>query len=105
MPEGRFSPRDAEFLTQLGSRYLWWNPIGGGPHPPARILAQIMNLGTYEDIRRLEAAFGPDRLAEALRHAEPGWFTARSWEFWRGRLSVSGMKLPDEPPKRTFGAA
>jgi hypothetical protein len=105
MPKQHFTPRDVEFLARLGSKYLWWKPIAGGSHPPDRILAQIMNLGTYEDIRRLEAAFGPEQLAEALRRAEPGWFTPRSWEFWRGRLSVSGIDVLDEPPKRTFRAA
>ena len=36
-------------------------------------LAQAMNLASFDDVRRLETALGPDRLAGAMLAAEPGW--------------------------------
>jgi hypothetical protein len=99
---------DAEtaLLAELARRYVWWPPIGDTPHPPERVIAQAMDLGTYDDIRRLEQTFGHERLAQVMLHATPGWFSARSWEFWRGRLTaVLGRPLPQHPPRRTFDAA
>ena len=95
----------AELAAELESRFFWWEPIGSQPRSHARILAQAMDLALFEDVRRLENTLGPDRLAEAMRKAEPGWISERSWEFWRGRLALAtGQALPDEPPRRSFDA-
>ena len=62
-----------------------------------------MNLGTFEDIRRLEKTLGAACLADVMLEAAPGWFSERSWEFWRGRLSLAlGKALPEEPPRRSL---
>jgi len=37
-----------------------------------------MNLGTVEDIHRLETTLGSDRLAEVMLQAAPGWLSDRS---------------------------
>jgi hypothetical protein len=96
----------ADTLAKLGRKYLWWKPVDGHPHSEDRIIAQTMNLGTYEDILLLEQAVGQVRLADVMRRAAPGWINERSWEFWRGRLSFAiGAVLPEKPPQRTFDAA
>jgi hypothetical protein len=68
----------ADLIETLGRKYMWRPPTGDRPHPPARIISQVMNLGTYEDIRRLESAVPPERLAAVMRVAQPGWFSPRS---------------------------
>jgi len=95
------SPAARAEIDILARRYLWW-PGTSGPHSAARSVAQIMNLGTYEDIMRLEALVPPAALTRLMSNAQPGWFSPRSWEFWRGRL---GADLPDDPPKRDFADA
>jgi hypothetical protein len=93
-------------IAEFGRKYLWWQPAGGLPHPEARIIAQTMNLGTYDDILLLERKVGKTRLVEIMLHAEPGWISDRSWEFWRGRLSfATGAAIPDRAPRRAFDAA
>jgi len=95
-----------EIIAGFGRKYLWWEPVGGQPHSEDRIIAQTMNLGTYDDILLLEQTVGKPRLAEVMLHAEPGWFNDRSWEFWRGRLSfATGAMIPREAPRRAFDAA
>ncbi len=66
-----------------------------------------MNLGTYDDIRQLEAALGQAYLVDVMLHAEPGWFSDRSWEFWRGRLSyaIGVAAVPEKAPRRAFDVA
>jgi hypothetical protein len=85
---------------------MWWPVASPSGHREDRIIAQVMDIGTYEDILRLEAAVGRERLAQVMRQAEPGWISARSWDFWRGRLlAQAGLQTPEHPPKRSFNAA
>jgi hypothetical protein len=78
-----------EAIAGFSRKYLWWQPVSGQPFSEDRIIAQTMNLGTYDDTLLLEQTVGGARLVEIMLHAEPGWFSNRSWEFWRGRLSFA----------------
>ena len=92
-----------ETIAEFGRKYLWWEPVGGQSHSEELIIAQTMNLATYDDILLLEQTVGKPRLVEIMLHAEPGWINDRSWEFWRGRLSfATGATIPDEAPQRIF---
>jgi hypothetical protein len=94
----------ADLISELEKKYFWWEPAQ--PRSEARILAQAMELASFADIRRLETVIGPERLIEIMRQADPGWIGKRSWELWRGRLSLAtGQALPEEPPRRTLHAA
>jgi hypothetical protein len=95
MPDRRY------LLAELAARYIWWRD----PDPPSddRIIAQVMNFGTYEDVRRLESAYGPEELRAVMLRAQPGWISRRSWNFWRARLSFAGAgPIPQAPPRRAF---
>ena len=93
---------DPALLADLAARYIWWRDA----QPPSddRIIAQVMNLGTYDDVRRLEAAgYAPQELRAAMLRAQPGWISARSWSFWRARRArAGGGQLPEAPPRRSF---
>jgi hypothetical protein len=92
-----------ETIAKFGRKYIWWKPVGERPHSEDRIIAQTMNLGTYDDILLLERTVGKSRLVEIMLHAQPGWISDRSWEFWRGRLSfATGAAIPDKAPRRSF---
>jgi hypothetical protein len=98
-------PPPPDLLRDFAARYIWWRD----EHPPSedRIIAQVMSIGTYDDIRRLEGVCSPSELHDIMLRAQPGWISARSWEFWRGRLRARGVdsQLPDKPPRRSFYAA
>jgi hypothetical protein len=90
-------------LANFAARYIWWREA----HAPweERFIAQVMNLGTYEDIRRLETAYGAEELRAVMLRAQRGWISERSWDFWRGRLTFAGAgPIPQAPPRRTFDA-
>ena len=80
-------PMDAPIHT-LAVRYIWWKTPEEASRSPRRVMAQVMNLGTYPDVRTLEKTVGAEKLAEVLRLAEPGWFSPRSWHFWHRRLRI-----------------
>jgi hypothetical protein len=93
-------------IAGFGRKHLWWQPVDGQPHSEDRIIAQTMNLGTYDDILLLEQTVGRPRLVEIMLRAEPGWINDRSWELWRGRLSfATGAVIPHRAPRRAFPAA
>ena len=93
------------FLSELERKFFWWEPVGSQPRSEARIVAQAMNMGGFDEIRRLEQVLGHDHLVETMLRAEPGWIDDRSWEFCRGRLMrATGRKIPDEAPVRVFDA-
>lgn len=85
-------------VEALARRYLWWESPSA-PHSVVRAVAQIMNFGTYEDVMKLEALVSRATLGRVMSVAEPGWFSARSWEFWRGRLDAD---IAERPPSRSL---
>jgi hypothetical protein len=92
-------------LSDLESKYFWWEPIGTEPRSPQRILAQAMNMASFDDVRRLEQEVGHDALLNTMLAAQPGWLSERSWEFWRGRLAfATGRSIPEDAPRRSFDA-
>jgi hypothetical protein len=92
-----------ELIAELARKYIWWAPIGDAPPTAERIVAQVMDIGGYDDIRRLETTLGFERLADVMIGAAPGWISRRSWSFWRGRLARETTRtMPDEPPRRAF---
>jgi hypothetical protein len=93
----------SDLASELERKFFWWEDVTGQPRSDARILAQAMSFALFDDILYLERRLGPDRLAQAMLEAEPGWIDDRSWEFWRGRLSfATGRALPETPPRRSF---
>ena len=96
----------ADLLSELEKKYFWWEPVGLQPRSDNRILPQAMDQANFAEIRRLETIVGPQRLVEVMAHAQPGWLSDRSWELWRGRLSLAtGQTVAEEPPRRSLHAA
>ena len=97
-------PLPPHLASELERKYFWWETVASQPRSEARILAQAMDLASFDDVRRLETMLGPSRLADAMLSVEPGWLSERSWEFWRGRLRATGRAIPETPPRRSFDA-
>src|SRR3979411_623557 len=74
-------------IAEFGRKFLWWEPIDGQPHSEDRIIAQTMNLGTFDDILLLEQTVGNARLVEIMMNAEPGWLNDR----YRGILARAAV--------------
>jgi hypothetical protein len=100
-PRARRPERAERLLHRLAKKYVWWLPPGEALARPHLVTAQVMNLGDYDDARALEAALGRDRLAAALRAAEPGRFSPRSWSYWHYRLGLAAPgRVPPLPRRR-----
>lgn len=88
-------------LTRLAQRYIWWEPPEKALATPERVIAQVMTLGTVEDLDVLTRTVARSLLVDTLRHARPGWFDAPAWAFWHHRLGlISALDRPPALPVR-----
>lgn len=85
------------------AKYIWWKTPEEAVARPERLVAQVMDIGDYDDVLRLAALVGDDVLREVLLKAEAGQFTPRSWAYWHYRLGVvkPGESVP-QAPRRAF---
>ncbi|NGZ10860.1 MAG: hypothetical protein CV088_15985 [Nitrospira sp. LK70] len=89
------TPLDPTLLTPFARKYIWWITPEEAVTMPERVVAQVMNIGDYDDIQTLATLVGDDYLRAVLRQAEIGQFTPRSWVYWHYRL---GLAAPDQVP-------
>ncbi|KJE75652.1 hypothetical protein FEAC_26120 [Ferrimicrobium acidiphilum DSM 19497] len=87
------------FLSRL-TYYIWWQSAEESLARPERLIAQIMDIGDWDDERNLEITLGAELLRDVLTHAEPGWFRPKSWSFWNYRLKV--VLFDAEPPEMPY---
>ena len=91
-------------LEQFARKYIWWKTPDEALHYPNRILSQVMNLGTWDDVQTLIAQAGEEKLRDILTQAEAGQFNARSWAYWHYRLGLAETpeELPPTPIRKCF---
>lgn len=88
-------PLDVELLERFARKYVWWKTPEEAVALPERIVAQVMNIGDYDDVQSLVHGVDTAYLCQVLKHAEAGQFDARSWTYWHYRL---GLSDPGEVP-------
>lgn len=99
----RQSQFEHRLLKALARKYIWWLSPADAAARPDLAITQVMELGDYDDVLKMEATLGRARLAQALRRAEAGRFSERSWVYWHYRLGLASprQKVP-ALPRRTF---
>lgn len=97
----RIGQIDLETLKRLAAKYIWWKEPEAAIRQPERVVAQVMDIGDYDDVQTLAAQAGDDYLREILAHAEIGQFSGRSWFYWHYRLGLAAPgQVPAQPRKR-----
>lgn len=91
-----------ELLKRLAKKYIWWKTPDDALPMPARVIAQIMNIGDYADVQLLANQAGDEVLREILTHAEAGQFNERSWAYWHYRLGLARADQVPPLPVRRF---
>ena len=59
-------------LTHFARKYIWWQAPETAVTSPHSVIAQVMNIGTFEDARALLQQVGEAEFKQALREALPG---------------------------------
>jgi hypothetical protein len=93
---------DEELLRDLARKYIWWKSPDHALRTPQRVIAQVMNLGDYDDVQDLASQLGEDALRQVLVHAEAGQFDSRSWAYWHYRLGLADVGAIPPLPARTL---
>jgi hypothetical protein len=102
VPDASLHP-DTDRLVALAERYVWWSPSERTvAHNLPRLVAQVMELGTWEDAHALLRIVGREAFVAVLRSPPVGTFSPPSWTFWHRRLGLgeppplpAGRSLPD----------
>ncbi len=94
---------DVALIERLASKYVWWQAPEEAAKRPERVIAQVMNIGDFEDAQVLVDILGEAALREVLTSAEAGQFNGRSWFYWHYRLGLAGLDEVPPLPTRRFG--
>jgi hypothetical protein len=86
---------DRDTLKRLARKYIWWKAPEESLQQPERVVAQVMDIGDYDDLQMLAALAGDEYLREVIARAEIGQYSARSWAYWHYRL---GLAVPGQVP-------
>jgi hypothetical protein len=69
-------------LEDLARRLIWWKPPEESLQAPERVLAQVMTLGTWDDIQTARRYWDEEAFRRVLADPPPGVFDRRSWNYW-----------------------
>lgn len=88
-------------VNPFAAKYIWWKTPDEASAMPERVIAQVMDIGDYDDVQALAESVGEDVLRDVLTHAEIGQFSGRSWAYWHIRLGLSSYSnIPAMPARR-----
>ena len=85
-------------LTSLARRLFWWKTPEEALADQTRFLAQLMTFGTWHDIEEARRYWPETAFQDALQHAPPGVFDARSWSYWHCVLDL--LPIPPLPVRK-----
>lgn len=91
--------KHSQQLDQLAKRYIWWNSLDWAYAHPTIFLANIMDIGNWDDIQMLRKMVGDTLLKQVLLNASAGYFHQRSWDYWHVKF---GIKPIPSLPKRNL---
>jgi hypothetical protein len=93
---------EPELARSLARKYLWWLDPDEALGHQDRLVAQVMNMGTFDDVRLVEDRLGEACLRKVLEGAGPGWFDERPWTYWHYRLGLARPGRVPALPRRRF---
>ena len=79
----------------MARKYVWWQPSDRTVADKRLFLAQLMTLGSVDDIRWLLSRVSEESLRGVLRDPPAGTFNGRSWRYWHLRLGC--VPIPELP--------
>ena len=82
----------------MARKYVWWQPPERTLEDQRLFLAQMMTLGTADDVPWMLSRVSDSELRRVLLDPPIGIFNRRSWNFWHLRLGLT--PTPELPTRR-----
>ena len=93
---------DVQVIQAMAKKYIWWQTPSEAATWPERVIAQVINIGDFDDAKFLIENMGSGALIKALKSAQAGWFNERSWHYWHYRLQLCKLEEVPALPVRRF---
>ena len=91
-------------IATLAKKYVWWLPPDEAARDERRVVAQVMDIGDFDDVRVAIERLGTEPFKVALTHAQAGWFSPKSWAYWHYRCGLTPYDSAPPPlPARPLG--
>jgi len=81
-------------LKRIAGALFWWKSPEEAQGNPRRFLAQVMTLGTWDEVQTVRQIMGMDAFKDTLMHAPPGVFDPRSWAYWHAVFGLPEAEMP-----------
>jgi hypothetical protein len=81
-------------LRKIAKALFWWKSPEEALANPRRFLAQVMMLGTWQEVQKALAIMGLASFEDALAHAPPGVFDRRTWAYWHAVFGIPERPIP-----------
>lgn len=76
-------------VVRVVARLCWWKTPAEALADPIRFVAQVMTLGSWDDVQTTRARLGDELFRQALTQAPPGVFDEVSWVYWHRVFDLS----------------
>lgn len=81
-------------LMQVAQRVVWFKTPEEALQDSIFFLGHVMCYGTIQDILIVRKYYSQTDLIDAITHAYPGIYDARSWAYWHLVLGLPSQPLP-----------
>ena len=88
-------------MLELARKCVWWKSPSDAMQWPYRVIAQVMELGDFDDVQALAGSWRPIA-ARRLRNAQAGQFRPRSWAYWHFRLGLGSASADRSRAQHTL---
>lgn len=92
--ESGMTPASLRKMSGWSRKFVWWKTSKETLSRPMDLVARVMALGTWEDVRELLDLVGRPSMKKALKEAAPGIFDPPAWHYWHRRLGLRLAPLP-----------
>ena len=90
-------------LRRLAGKYVWWKSPDDAAAMPERVTAQVMDIGTLDDITQLCADTDEEYLRHVLVTSEAGQFRHQARGIESGMDGVTGTGRVERESKQRLG--
>ncbi len=95
-----YRPPVTSDLHHLAEKYVWWESPDRVVARRELLLCQLMQLGTWPDVRLARRLFGDQAFIDVLAKAPPGILDLKSWVYWHRFFGLEVPPLPARPLPR-----